>query len=62
MTRRQRHETLIGQKKHERRKAVFDRRRHGGFYRFVYGVTLLPLGRILNAVSAGRIPVRGGEN
>ena len=58
MDRRMCHTPRFGRDLPERRKILFDRRRHGPVWRFAYGVTLLPLGRLLNAVSGGRIPVR----
>ena len=62
MSRRQRNLPRITRDNPERRKTDFDRRRHGHFYRLMYGLTLLPLGQLLNAVSGGRIPVRAGDN
>lgn len=62
MERRQRHLPRLGGSRPERRKALFDRRQHGPVTRFLYGITLLPLGFVLNRVSGGRIPVRAGEN
>ncbi|BDU72731.1 hypothetical protein [Mesoterricola silvestris] len=62
MSRRQRHTPRIGGNAPERRKALFDRRRRGPVFRFVYGVTLLPLGHLLHTLTGGRIPVRAGDN
>ena len=44
MTRRQRHLPRLGGKTPERRKALFDRRRHHGIFRIFY----IPLHRLLN--------------
>ncbi len=58
MSRRLRHTPRIRKDRPERRKTLFDRRQHGGLVRFLYAMTLLPLGRFLHAVSGGRIPIR----
>ena len=47
MSRRKRHLPRIGVKNPERRKAVFDRRRHYGIFRIFY----IPLDRLLNEFS-----------
>ncbi len=62
MSRRHRHTPRIGANAPERRKNLFDRRQSGSMYRLFYGFTLLPLGRLLHAVSGGRVPVRAGDN
>ena len=62
MSRRHRHTPRIGGSAPERRKTLFDRRQRGPMYRFFYGLTLLPLGRLLNTLTGGRVPVRAGDN
>ncbi|BDU75737.1 hypothetical protein [Mesoterricola sediminis] len=62
MDRRQRHTSRLGGSQPERRKTLFDRRQSGPVVRFLYGLTLLPLGHVLNRVSGGRIPVRAGQD
>lgn len=62
MDRRQRHTPRLGGARPERRKTLFDRRRHGPLARFVFGVTVLQVGRLLNRVSGGRIPVRARQD
>ena len=61
MERRMYHMPRIGGARPERRKRLFDRRDHGVVVRFLYGCTMLPLGRLLHSLSGGRIPIRSSR-